>query len=308
MARFEDIALFVRTADLGSLSAAARLLDVSPAVASLGLKRLERDLDAKLIVRSTRSLRLTAAGRRYLEHARRALEHLEEGQRELAAEAASLEGTLRISAPSDFGRNILLSWLDAFQRQHPRLRLDLVVSDATADLFRSNIDVALRYGKLRDSTHVALPLAPEVPRVLCASPLYIQQFGRPRTLDELQQHRCLVWTRNERPHDAWEFIEAGKSRTVQVKPYRVSNDGEIVHRWALSGQGIAYKSKLDVSADIRSGALVHLLPECEGESSPLSFVCIGRAHLTCSMRALHEHLKQACDELTKQWAEAARRR
>ena len=291
MARFEDIALFVRTADLGSLSAAARLLDISPAVASLGLKRLERDLKAKLIVRSTRSLRLTAAGQRYLEHARRALENLEEGQRELVAQAASLEGVLRISAPSDFGRNILLPWIDTFQRQHPRLRLDVLISDANADLYRSNIDVALRYGKLADSSHVALPLAPEIPRVLCASPHYIQQFGKPATLDELQQHRCLVWTRGERPHDTWQFRESGKIRSVQVKPYRVTNDGEVVHRWALAGHGIAYKSKLDVAADLRSGALVHLVPECDGESSALNFVCISRAHLTKSMRALYEHLR-----------------
>ena len=292
MARFEDIALFVRTADLGSLSAAARLLDISPAVASLGLKRLESDLSAKLIIRSTRSLRLTAAGRQYLEHARRALNSLEEGRRELAAQATSLEGTLRISAPSDFGRNILLPWLDTFQRQHPRLRLDLLISDANADLYRSNVDVALRYGKLPDSGHVALPLAPDVPRVLCASPQYIQQFGKPATPDELQRHRCLVWTRNERPHDTWQFRESGKIRSIQVKPYRISNDGEVVHRWALGGHGIAYKSKLDVSADLQSGALIHLLPECEGESSALSFVCISRAHLTRSMRALYESLKE----------------
>ncbi len=171
MLRFDDLQLFVRAADLGSLSAAARVMDMSAAVASAALKRIEQQLGARLLARSTRSLRLTAEGEGFLEYARAALSNLDEGRRLLASGQDQVSGILQLSAPSDFGRNLLLPWLDAFQREHPKLTVRLLLGDRIADLFRQPVDIALRYGEPEDSSLIALPIAPHNRRVLCASPI-----------------------------------------------------------------------------------------------------------------------------------------
>ena len=168
MLRFDDLQLFVRAADLGSLSAAARAMDLSPAVASAALKRIEQQLGARLLARSTRSLRLTAEGEGFLAYARAALGSLEEGRRLLARGQDQVSGVLQLSAPSDFGRNLLVPWLDEFQREHPLLTVRLLLGDRIADLFRQPVDVALRYGAPEDSSLVALPIAADNRRVLCA--------------------------------------------------------------------------------------------------------------------------------------------
>jgi DNA-binding transcriptional LysR family regulator len=159
MLRFDDLQLFVRTAEAGSLSAAARVLEVSPAVASAALKRLEAQLEVRLFARSTRSLRLTTQGELFLEHARLALQNLEDGRQLLAGSKAGISGPLQLSAPSDFGRNTLLPWLDEFQQAHPQLHLRLLLGDRVSDLFREPVDIALRYGAPEDSSLVALPVA-----------------------------------------------------------------------------------------------------------------------------------------------------
>ncbi|MEE7560288.1 LysR family transcriptional regulator, partial [Xanthomonas sp. Kuri4-2] len=161
MVRFDDLALFVRTAMLGSFSRAAREGGLLPGQVSAAIARLERELDLRLFARSTRSLRLTAEGERYLPYARQVLELLREGREHLHGEQAELQGLLQVSAPSDLGRNLLLPWLTEFRRAHPRLSLRLHLSDQIADLFRDPVDVAFRLGRVAEGDHVALPLAPD---------------------------------------------------------------------------------------------------------------------------------------------------
>ncbi len=126
MLRTDDLQLFVLTADLGSISAAARELDLSPALASVALKRLEQQLNTQLILRSTRSLRLTTAGMAYLDYARQAIQLLGQGQQLLQLGKEQLSGELTLSMPSDFGRNSMAVWLAEFQQQHPKLQLKIV--------------------------------------------------------------------------------------------------------------------------------------------------------------------------------------
>ena len=209
MLRFDDLQLFVRAADLGSLSAAARVMDMSSAVASAALKRIEQQLGARLLARSTRSLRLTAEGEGFLEYARAALSNLDEGRRLLASGQDQVSGVLQLSAPSDFGRNLLLPWLDEFQREHPKLTVRLLLGDRIADLFRQPVDIALRYGEPEDSSLIALPIAPHNRRVLCASPAYLAQHGEPRQLEQLAQHNCLLFMLGSRVHDLGASLTAG---------------------------------------------------------------------------------------------------
>ncbi|BAU76740.1 LysR family transcriptional regulator [Metapseudomonas furukawaii] len=297
MLRLDDLALFVNTADHGSLSAAARKLDVSPAVASAALKRLERQLEARLFVRSTRSLRLTPEGEQFLVHARNALDSLAEGQRQLLGGREDIAGVLQLSAPSDFGRNVLLPWLDAFQQEHPRLALRLHLSDRVADLFRQSVDIAIRYGEPEDSSLVALPLAPDNRRVLCAAPDYFARRGRPDTPEDLAGHNCLLYQLGGRVHDRWSFSEGRREQVVTVGGDRASDDADVVRRWAVAGQGLTYKSWLDVAGDVRAGRLQLALSRYRGEATPLNLICAHRAQLSKPVRLLQAFVQARCSAL-----------
>ncbi|HYD80123.1 MAG TPA: LysR family transcriptional regulator [Paucimonas sp.] len=293
MPRLEDLQVFVRTADCGSLSAAARELDLTPAVASAALKRLEAELGALLLARSTRSLRLTVDGERYLEHARAALASLAAGSEAIAAGREKIGGTLTLSAPSDFGRTLLLPWLNQFQEAHPALELQLRISDRLADMYRQSVDVALRYGVPGDSSLVALPLSPENPRVLCAAPGYFARHGMPATPADLRRHNCLRLVLGDAVHSRWSFsTTSGETLSVVVNGRHTSDDGEVVRRWAVEGLGIAYKSRLDVLADLRAGRLQAALTNYENEVSPLYMVCAHRLSLSAAVVRLREFLQE----------------
>ncbi|POZ61455.1 LysR family transcriptional regulator [Chromobacterium alticapitis] len=293
MVRLDDLQVFIRAADLGSLSAAARQLDLSPAVASAALKRLEAEVGAQLLARSTRSLRLTLAGERYLEHARTALSAVQAGGQALAQDRQALSGSLSLSMPSDLGRNALRPWLDDFLARHPGLSLQLRVSDRVADLYRQPVDVALRYGVPEDSSLVALPLAPDNRRVLCAAPDYLARHGALDAPQGLRGRECLRLVLGEAVHERWSFARGGERLAVAVAGRWMSDDGEIVRRWALEGRGIAYKSRLDVLADLRGGRLQPLLEGYETEAAPLYLVTPHRLMLSPAVAALREHL-QSC--------------
>ncbi|HEU4406024.1 MAG TPA: LysR family transcriptional regulator [Polyangiaceae bacterium] len=297
MKSLQGLALFVATAEAGGLSAAARRLGLTPAAASASLKRLEAELGAPLFVRSTRSLRLTPEGERFLRHARRALQLLHEGREAVARGRDAPGGTLRLSAPSDLGRRHLLAWLEEFLAGRPGLRLRLHLSDRLAGLHREPIDVALRYGEPRDSALVALPVAPDNRRVLCASPDYLARFGAPRSPDELARHNCLSFVLGEGLHDRWRFARDGREVAVAVRGDRAADDSDVVRRWALAGRGVAYKSALDVAQDLRAGALVALCREWQGEPAPLYLACADRRQLSPAVKRLREFLVGRCAAL-----------
>lgn len=297
MLRFDDLQLFVRTAELGNLSAAARHLDISPAVASAGLKRLELQLQVRLFSRSTRSMRLTPEGELFLVHARLALQSLEDGRQQLAGSKVGISGLLQLSAPSDFGRNTLLPWLNEFQQAHPQLQLRLLLGDRVADLFREPVDIALRYGAPEDSSLVALPVAAANRRVLCAAPDYLQRHTAPKTIEALAEHNCLLYMLAGRVHDRWSFSDGKREQHISVKGDRVSDDADVVRRWAVSGAGLVYKSWLDVAGDVRAGRLKVLLPEWRGEPAPLKLICAHRAQLSKPVLLLREFVQTRCTEL-----------
>jgi DNA-binding transcriptional LysR family regulator len=304
--RLEDLNVFVRAADSGSLSAAARDLGVAPAVASTAIKRLERTLDTPLFIRSTRSLRLTREGERYLQHVREVLRLLADGQAEISRDKAALGGTLHIAAPSDFGRNVLLEWLDEFQLAHPKLAMRLRFSDRVTDMYRQPVDLAIRYGLPEDSNLIALPLAAANRRVLCASPAYLARHGPPASIDALRQHNCLLFMLGDQVHNRWRFHRGRDTVEVAVKGDRVSDDAEVVRRWALSGQGIAYKSWLDMARDVQAGRLVVLLPDWQGEAAPLNLLCPHRTLLSAAVTRLRDDLQARCNVLVAQMVHAVK--
>lgn len=294
MTSFIDLDVFVRTVDGGSFSAAARALDITPAAASIAVKRLEQRLGVRLLVRSTRSLRLTEEGQRYLDNARLALGALAEGEQAIREKRQGLSGVLQISAPSDFGRNLLLGWLDEFKRQHPHIQLQLLINDRQADLFREPVDIALRFGQLADSSLVALPILPQHRRLICASPAYLKQYGTPQTPAELAQHSILIYQPNGRRHAEWRLWRGDECIEVPLNGDYFTDDGEVARRWALAGHGIVRKSAIDVVADIHAGRLVQLLPEWQSDAVPISLVCPHRSQVSERVRLLQRFLQQRC--------------
>jgi DNA-binding transcriptional LysR family regulator len=298
MIRLDDLELFVRTAALGSFSNAAREADLLPGQVSAAIQRLERELDIRLFARSTRSLRLTVEGERYLPCAQEVLEVLREGQDRIHSEQPALQGILKIAAPSDLGRNVLLPWISAFQEAHPKLSLKLFLSDHVTDVFRDPVDIAIRYGMPESASYVELPLAENNRRVLIASPEYLERYGRPRTLDELLKHRCLTYALSGRVYDKWNFPANGVCRQVAVKGVLQCDDADIARRWAIDGRGIAYKSWIDVCKDVQAGRLEVLIPDQPGEAVPLNLVCPHRKQCSPAVRYLHAELKERIAALT----------
>lgn len=293
----QDLELFVLTAELGSLSRAARQLDITPAVASAGLKRLEGELGAVLLLRSTRSLRLTPDGERFLPAARMAINSLHDGVETLSTGRQVIRDHLQLSAPSDLGRRHILPWLDAFMERYPEVSLRLQLSDRPADIFRQPVDLAIRVGPLADSGLVALPLLPQNRRILCAAPAYLARHDRPASPADLTRHNCLRFRVGDEVHEQWQFFRAEETLRVTVSGNRLTDDGDAVHRWALAGLGIAYKSLLDVADDLAAGRLVELCPAWTGESAPITLVCADRRQLSPTVVLLRDFLRQQCQAL-----------
>jgi DNA-binding transcriptional LysR family regulator len=306
----QDLLLFIRTADCGSITGAAQELQISTAAASAGIKRLEKQLKTSLFVRSTRQLRLSAEGEHFLLHCRQALETLAIGQASMEALKGKVAGELRLSVPSDLGRNLLLPWLDEIMDCHPDLTIHLIIGDALSDFYHDRIDLALRYGKPEDSSMVAFKLA-TIERVLCASPSYLASHGMPAHPDELTLHNCLLYLVKERQFDVWDFYlneekttylakddaSLGIQHKIRVKGNRSCNDGDLVRRWALSGKGIANKSILDVSHDLGAGRLVRVLPQYRSEHKELNLICPSRKQVTPTVLLLRDILREKLSHL-----------
>lgn len=296
-----DLRIFCETAQQGSLSACARKMDLSPAVVSASLKRLEADLGALLFIRSTRNLRLTQKGEQFLRHCTDALAILDEATTQMHSEDTELSGVIQLSAPSDLGRNLLLPWLDEFMTLHQKLEIRLQLSDSPADLYSQPVDLALRYGKPKDSGFIAIPVAPNNVPVLCASPSYIERFGSPKTLQELTQHNCLCHGHNDTLHTRWVFNKDNKNTSIDVTGNRQCKDGDVTRKWAIAGKGIARKFHLDIVQDVIQGRLIELdVDGWQGETFPLNLICAERRLLSPTVSAFKTHLQQKVAALLTQ--------
>jgi DNA-binding transcriptional LysR family regulator len=188
----------------------------------------------------------------------------------------------------------VLDWLLAFRQRHPGAVLKLQISDRLAGLYKEQVDLALRYGEATDSGMVSLPIAPHNRRVLCAAPAYLLRHGAPAHPGELARHACLCFMLSERTHKRWTFRRGAEQLSVEVKGPLQSDDGDAVRRMALAGEGIVYKSALDVGPDLLRGALVPLCSDWQGEAAPLHLLCPDRRLLRPLVRALRDFLVERC--------------
>ncbi|MHB1058462.1 MAG: LysR family transcriptional regulator [Rhodanobacter sp.] len=261
MDRIGDLGLFLRVLDLGSISAAARSLDLSVAVASQRLKRLERELGVRLLHRTTRQLHATPEGAALAEQGRALVEDLEALTGGLRQSATEVSGTLRVTLPASFGRQYISPLLPEFLALHPRVKLSVNLNDQMLDLVGSGFDLGIRVGALGDSGLVARQLAVNR-RVLCAAPNYLRRHGTPRTPADLAKHDCLLLVGSQGRQDTWRFTDRKGREVVQrVQGRFESNQGELLRDAVVAGLGIALHSVWHVHEELRAGRLQVVLPD-----------------------------------------------
>ena len=255
--RLTGIELFVRAIRLGGLSAAARDMRISPAMAAKHLTALEARLGVTLVHRTTRRLSLTEAGEAYLEAAERLLAELGEAEAEASAQARVVGGLLRVSAPAAFGVLHMPGLVSEFHGLHPAVTVDLGLNDRYVDLLEERWDMAIRIGKLSDSSLVARKLA-EARLNICASPAYLASRGTPKQLSDLAQHDCLGYTLSSSTGSSqWSFGGDGSTK-VSVQGSLRANNGAVLVQAAIAGQGLVYGPRFFTAAALAEGRLVEV--------------------------------------------------
>lgn len=255
--RLTGMEVFVRAIRLGGLSAASRAMGMSPTMAARHLDALEARLGTTLVNRTTRRLALTDAGVTYLDRAERILAEIAEAEADASAQSRAVEGLLRVNAPATFGVMHIAALAAAFQRLHPGVRIELGLDDRYVDLLEERWDMAIRVGRLNDSSLIARRLAP-VRLSICASPDYLAERGKPATVGDLEHHDCLGYTLGNLTDTAvWRFGRNGDQH-VPVRGSLHANNGEALVRAAVAGQGLVYGPRFIAADAIRSGELVEL--------------------------------------------------
>lgn len=291
MDRFEELQTFVRIVEAGSLSGAAERLELAKSAVSRRLADLEARLGVQLLNRTTRRLNLTEAGRQYYRRCQRILADLAEAEQAVSREHAGLSGLLRIAAPLSFGIQHLAPALDAFLEAHPQLRLDLDLNDRTVNLMEEGVDLAIRVGRLADSSLIARRLAP-ARMVVCASPQYLARHGEPRHPEELGAHVGLSYS-NIPEGLLWQFSGPdGVPLNVRV-PYRMrANNGDVLLRAAIDGLGILESPSFICHEAIARGELSLILADYPVREESVYAVYPAQRHLPQRVRALIDFLAE----------------
>jgi DNA-binding transcriptional LysR family regulator len=294
----EDLQVILKVAELLSITAAATQLDMSTATASAAVKRVEKSLGTDLFIRTTRHLRLSTSGERYIPQCEQALRTLDQARQQIKSDLNIVDGELRIALSSDLGRNLVSPWLDEFMDRYPDVTVRLNMSDSNMDFYRDSIDIALRYGSPNDASLYGFKIC-NVPRLLCASPAYLDKHGMPKHPHDLPVHNGLLYQLHEMIHDVWKFDSDGAEYKIKMTSNRAANDGDLVRRWCVAGRGLAVKSCLDMSADLLAGKVVHIMPEFKPTSTELWLVFPSRQLITPAARLLRETVKMKCTDILK---------
>ena len=289
MDRFEDLQAFVAVVEAGSFTAAAERLDAAKSAISRRVSALEERLGAQLLRRTTRRLNLTETGRSFYERSARILADLDEAESAVAQEHGELRGTLRVALPLSFGIRHMCEPIAEFSRRHPRVEFDLDLNDRRIDLVEEGVDLAVRIGRLADSSLIARRLF-EARTVVCASQAYLEQHGAPQTPDELRDHRCLVYGNLPEP-DKWVCRDPdGNHIRVDVNATMTATSGDFLSAAASQGLGITMQPTFIAGEGIRRGDVVPILTRYEWPITPAYAVYPPTRHLSYRVREFIDFL------------------
>ncbi len=288
--RAGDMAVFVAVAEAGSLSGAARRLGLTPSAVSRVVARIEARLGVQLLVRTTRTLRLTAEGETYGRAARRILADLDETETALSDRGCP-RGRVRVSAATAHGRLVIVPLLGAFVSRHPGIVVEIDLSDEIADVLGGRADIGIRFGPLADSPLTARRLG-ETGRTVVAAPAYLARAGTPRRPADLADHNCLDFT-FRRSEPGWPFREAERDVILPVRGTIAANNGETLVQLALGGVGITRVGTFHVADDLAAGRLVPLLePFNPQDREAIHAVFVGGPAMPARVRVLVDFLAE----------------
>ncbi len=291
MFNWEGVTEFVAVAEAESFTAAAKRLGISTAQVSRQISALETRLSAKLFYRTTRRVSVSEVGHIYYQHCRQLLDGLDEAERAITNLQSTPTGKLKITAPVTYGERTIAPLVNSFVAKYPELEVRLHLTNQTLDLIDEGYDLAIRLGKLDDSTMMAKRLASRT-QYVCASPDYLATHGVPHSLSELEQHNCLQGTL-----DYWRFQEKRKARNVKVKGNIRCNSGRALVDAALKGIGIVQLPDYYVLRFIESGQLVSLLEHLREPDDGIWALYPHNRHLSPKVRMLIDYLSEALESV-----------
>lgn len=285
--RISSLQLFSRVARTGSFTAAGKEIGLSQPSVSRIISNLETELQRALLVRSTHAVKLTEAGEDYLARIEPILSALEEAEH-IARGTGELTGRLRVGVATSFAAREIIPRMPGFVAEHPNLRVDLVLTDTRQELISESIDVAIRYGELKDSTMLARKLgAPR--RLIAASPAYLERAGTPRMPSDLSKHQVILGPSSV-ASTGWVFKKDGKTLSVRVDGQVMVTVNEGATAAAAAGLGIISTAYWGCKAELESGALVQLLPQWDLGRIEVNAVLPGRHSAKRSARAFADFL------------------
>lgn len=288
MDRLDDMLAFIKVVDARSFTAAAARLGLSKSVVSRRLAELEDRLGARLLNRTTRKLSLTEVGQAFYERCTRIIADLEEAERAVGDLHGAPRGRLRLNAPVSFGRLHLAPAIVAFAESYPAIEIDVDLNDRYVDLLEDGYDMAVRIGRLRDSSLVARKLAP-CRRAVVASPAYLERFGVPETPEDLTRHNCLLYT-NAPTAEQWQFGDGDNLRSVKVGGSMRANNGDLTCAAAVAGLGVAILPTFLCGAALATGDLVRLDLPLHAPDTAVYAVYPQNRHLSSKVRAFVDFL------------------
>ena len=291
MDRWTEIELFVQVAETGSLSRAAEALDLSNAAASRHLSALEKRLGARMVERNTRRLYLTDTGQEFFSRAKAILAELKDAESAVNATALNPTGVLRITASLSFSLHHVAPLLREYTRRYPNVTVHIEAANRYMDIIDNNIDVAIRTREFEPDSNITIRRLAETRRVLTASPRYLAQHGIPKTLEDLQRHKWLIYTHSNNPNEL-RFTKNEQTTTVMVKGVLDSNDGQILRVASLDGLGILVQPSYIVYDDIVSGRLVPVLDEWDLPRLTVNLAYPSRKHLSAKVRTFIDFMAE----------------
>lgn len=281
--------VFVRIVETGSFSAVAREMGMTQPTVSKQLTALEKKLKTRLLNRSTRQLSLTEAGSAYYESSKRIIDTVHEAEGNLGVLQTQLTGVLRVNTSIGLGQVYLGPLLLAFQETHPGLSLDLSYSDRFVDLVEEGVDVAIRIGKLNDSTLAARRIGSST-RCVIATPAYLERFGRPKVPEDLVNHNCLLYAYLSTGSE-WTFHGADGEMRVKVSGNFRANNGEAIRQAVFANLGIAVSPEWLIQRELEEGRLVSILEDFSPAPAEINAVYPSARHVSAKVRAFTEFVR-----------------
>jgi DNA-binding transcriptional LysR family regulator len=287
--KWVELELFVQTAERGSISKAAEVLGLSTSAAGRHLASLEQRLGARLVERNTRRLYLTELGEEFYRRCRNISSEMREAEALVGSALLSPVGTLRVTASVSFCSQIIAPLLPDFFRQYPKLNIAVTAANRYFDLIESGIDLAIRTREHEADSGLVIRRLAETRRILAASPEYLDHYGTPRTLDDLEGHRFLVYTLANNPYELT-FSKGDAIRTVKIDGLLNSNEGQVIVKAGLNGLGIVIQPVYIIHDDVVAGRLVPLIEDWDLPRLKINIAYQNRQYISSKVRAFADFL------------------